>query len=352
MPLDSRQVSRLAYAERWLHRARKDYDAFKKLTPYSSQTYKSACSSDSALAVYLLQQSIEKVVKAAALASGKYSPTRIRKGFSHNSLALLLDFCLKVFSHLRKLDITWALALFGFTIEDAEKKLRKVKREALRKEDAQKMGLPYVEQFAKASPDEILVALTLVQFIRDGIVLKTVREVWGPHSKIKLKSADINIGSAEEIINSFQTIWTTKFGRPPLTDDELTKISLIPKLAESLGIRIKGEDEPDSTITLSRNTKEYLGMWSIVALLILAAYTFPHESSSRYPSLRTKNKQATNIKELGCEDYTGELGIVKHIGYFGYMTGLVLDDMKSMLGPIRSFFAIKNPGNSAGITGT
>jgi hypothetical protein len=61
----------LVFAERWLNRAIKDFDAFKRLVPFDRKTKKTVICQDPALAVYLLQQCVEKSVKAAAIASGQ-----------------------------------------------------------------------------------------------------------------------------------------------------------------------------------------------------------------------------------------------------------------------------------------
>ena len=49
------------YARRWLSRAIKDFTLFKKLVPFDRRTDKTVKCSDPALAVYLLQQSVEKL---------------------------------------------------------------------------------------------------------------------------------------------------------------------------------------------------------------------------------------------------------------------------------------------------
>lgn len=56
----------LEYAQRWLDRATKDFEAFKRLVPFDRKTRTNVRCPDPALAVYLLQQSVEKSVKATA----------------------------------------------------------------------------------------------------------------------------------------------------------------------------------------------------------------------------------------------------------------------------------------------
>jgi hypothetical protein len=81
----------IEYARRWLSRAIKDFNHFKKLVPFDKRTNKPVRCSDPALAVYLLQQSLEKAVKAAAIASGQYKARDFIHYYSHNSLALIVN---------------------------------------------------------------------------------------------------------------------------------------------------------------------------------------------------------------------------------------------------------------------
>ncbi len=48
------------------------------------------------LAIYLLQQALEKTVKGVAIASGQFEDKELRKEYSHNSLRLLSDVILKL----------------------------------------------------------------------------------------------------------------------------------------------------------------------------------------------------------------------------------------------------------------
>jgi len=63
----------------WIERSRKDYEAAKLLK-----------AKDPALTIYLLQQCIEKSVKALAVASGKFDCAYLRKESKHDSRGLLI----------------------------------------------------------------------------------------------------------------------------------------------------------------------------------------------------------------------------------------------------------------------
>lgn len=62
----------IEYAQRWLDRATRDFCAFKTLVPVDKRANKPFGCSDPPPAAYLLQQSMEKAVAAAAVASMQY----------------------------------------------------------------------------------------------------------------------------------------------------------------------------------------------------------------------------------------------------------------------------------------
>ena len=123
----------------------------------------------------------------------------------------------------------------------------------------------------------------------------------------------------------------------------MSAVSHIAGLAIEFGGPLKAEDESERYVVVSRDIEQYLGWWSLASLVVLASLAFPHENSSCYPRLPIENRIAIDTVELGCDDYNDDLGIVKHIGYFGYVTGLVLNDMKVMLELTARFFAVKRP---------
>ena len=98
MAIDNQKVgSNVEHAKRWLNRAIKDFNLFKKLVIFDNRIKKPARCSDPALAVYLLQQSVEKTVKAVAIASGQYEARDFVQFYKHNSLALIINLNLKKF---------------------------------------------------------------------------------------------------------------------------------------------------------------------------------------------------------------------------------------------------------------
>lgn len=109
---ESKTRNNIEYATRWFNRAVKDLNLFKKIVRFDSKTNKLSRCSDPALAVYLLQQCVEKAVKAVAIASDQYEAKDFRF-YSHNSLALILNLNIKLITKIRRLgygimgDIIW-----------------------------------------------------------------------------------------------------------------------------------------------------------------------------------------------------------------------------------------------------
>lgn len=97
------------------------------------------------------------------------------------------------------------------------------------------------------------------------------------------------------------------------------------------------EESSEEKIVIERPTKEQLGQWSLIALFILAMYTFPHESTTRYPGDRTGKKTPA---PLGYEDYNEKLGIVSQLGQIGYITTLALSELEPELEAIAAFYPV------------
>lgn len=95
---DEKAKKNLEHARHWLNRAVKDLALFKRVVLFDRKTSRPVKCSDPALAVYLLQQSTQKAVKAAAIASGQYSARDFVSYFRHNSLAPIIDLNTKTVS--------------------------------------------------------------------------------------------------------------------------------------------------------------------------------------------------------------------------------------------------------------
>jgi hypothetical protein len=121
---------------------------------------------------------------------------------------------------------------------------------------------------------------------------------------------------------------------PPIADDKLKLLEDMVKFLAPNGI-VDGDKKEN--VVIEKPIEEQLGHWSIIALLVLAMFTFPHESTSRYPRPPDKKK---NQGPSGFEDYNETLGIVNELGRMAYFTMLVLDEIEPELESIASFYPV------------
>jgi len=316
-------------------RSRKDFNAFKKLAPFDKKTRQVVRCSDPALAVYLLQQAIEKATKAVAAASGRYSHRRLR-GFSHNSLRLLLDFYDNTISSmLSPMGLEPMFKAFGLDAVSGLDKIREQKGEAEKTARDKKKGeITYRDQFASLPPEEIEGLLNMLLIIRERAVLDVLSSVFGPHSKVRINTESIKMDSPENFTDSVLAEMRTKLNIPDLPEDKRKPLLAFYDVLKSVEPSLVGEQSTDQNIELGRDTEQWLGLWAMVALLLLAAITFPHESTSRYPVLKARKK------ELGCEDYDEKLGIVSRLGQLGYVAELAIDEIKPQLETVAIFYSV------------
>ncbi|MBN2187540.1 MAG: hypothetical protein JW732_08865 [Dehalococcoidia bacterium] len=266
-------------------RANKDYKAFKRLG-----------SSDPALSVYLLQQCVEKTIKALAISSGKYQLSDIKGKFSHRSVDLLLDFWqnLEVASGNNQKSVA---AIRSMTKVD------------------------------KAKPEEVL---SILQFLKDlhKLSLSFIRSC--------------NIETGDTINWSFRAITEGSLKRmtyisepkPDVADkrslDDLSYCVFL----EFRDILDRSEDKSGTVRSKDFFIRRFLGKWALLALLILAGITFSHENRSRYPDINGK----------GCDNYTEALGIVKYRDSLGDICKMTLSYADYVFEIIPALFPVAKTG--------
>jgi len=336
---DNKHLKNVEWAEQWIDRSRKDYNAFRKMVKFDSKTRKTVSCSDPALAVYLLQQAVEKAMKAVAVASGQYSYDQLRGFYKHNSLALFANLYLKIIKATRVNGTAPMLVAMGFNLDNEEKKLMdlQVNAQKTRTVDGE---IPYIKQFATSTAEHIDKLLDLIDLTKQKAILKTLRDVWGPHSKIKINPDNIHVETPDAFVTSLLQILVSQLNIS-VTEDTKRAIFTYLEVLKNLGITPSKEKDTEKIITIGRNTESYLGMLSLMALLELVALTYPHESSSRYPKIPGYLVGQEEVIGLGCEDYNNSLGIVNRLGRLGYITGLMLREIKPQLADIAGFFEIK-----------
>lgn len=330
----SKQQTNLEDAKRWLRRAQMDFNGFKRFVPLDKKSRKPVRCTDPALAVYLLQQSVEKATKAVAAATGKYSYRRL-KSQGHNSLIILLSFYREILNTLLKQpELNRLGAGLGLDNEGLNKIIN-LTIEVKKTDKNRKAGeVLYVEQFARATNAGISQSLNLLLSLRGRGFLGVPKSIFGPHSKIVIAREEIDTSTPANLVSSTLKELRKQLNLPQLPKGTSELLENAVKLWASGGITEEGSEEK---IVIERPTKELLGQWSLVALLILAMYTFPHESTARYPRDRVRKKTPA---PFGYEDYNENLGIVSQLGQMGYVTMLALSELELELEAIAAFYPV------------
>jgi hypothetical protein len=327
MALTSEQQQNLDYALEWLDRSRKDSHAFRLLVRFDKNTKEAVPCSDPALAVYLLQQAIEKAVKSAAAATGKFSYQKLRRHL-HNSLLVLLDFYQEILNVIGNRAQTKAIVekFFGLDIAQQQLKIKAAETEASKPSRG-------------TSADEIDKMLDKLLAIRNETFKKGLKQVFGTHSSVTLDLRGIDSASPSQFLEGAMNEARNKLALPELTDDQ--KDVMVTLLQGFIEDRWKSEEIPEK-IVVPRDTEGWLENWSLIALLFLALITWPHEGTSRYPGPRGSRSG----QPAGCNDYSYDLGIVDRLGRLGYVTLLAMDGLKPQLEAIAGFSSSVSNGAS------
>jgi len=79
-------------ASDWVRAARRDMDAYRSLVRCTFLPFIKCRPKEAHMAISHLQQATEKMVKAVAIASGKFTYTEVKHKYGHDSLTLYADF--------------------------------------------------------------------------------------------------------------------------------------------------------------------------------------------------------------------------------------------------------------------
>ncbi len=323
----------IKYARLWLSRAIKDFNLFKKLVPFDKRTNKPVRCSDPALAVYLLQQCVEKTVKAAAIASGQYKTRDFIRFYSHNSLALIMNLNNKIVAQIQDMGLGPVATMMGIDLADGESKLNTLENQIMGVSpllDKDGKEVDFRSESMRITPEVIDQILDMI--IRNrNLILNIIRTTFSLLPNLGIHKGQGVIEDPEAFLRDLSDLVTTTLKvRSPSEEQLKAPIEFVKRMIDS---GFKPVDELDRSDTIMN----YLGVWAFSnALLFLTYFTFAHESTSRYPL-----KQRGNIKKgkIGCDDYNESLGIVSRIGEIGYVTSLTLNDMKSEIDTFAFFFA-------------
>jgi hypothetical protein len=333
----AKTAENMEYAQRWLNRAIKDFNTFKKLVPFDKRTQKPVQCSDPALAVYLLQQSVEKAVKALAIASGQYKTLDFVNYYKHNSLGLILNLIRKICEKVQFLNLNEVADLIGLNLTDAGIRLSNLEDQVMEKSNFNEKAYKKLD-FKKESiiirPENMDRILDMLMTIRD-VFLSAIRSAYQHMNRMDLNKINLSLENPELILKKFAEGVTSDLKINPLTNDQIEAQLEFAKYLNTLplqtGPRLKRTDM----------ISNYLGVWAFgISLYLLTYLTYAHESTSRYPERLDGSNEIIGSK-IGCDDYNDNLSIVSRIGRIGYIASITLNEMPKQLEEMASFFTTK-----------
>jgi len=325
------------YARRWLTRAIKDFTLFKKLVPFDRRTDKPVKCSDPALAVYLLQQSIEKAIKAAAVASGQYKPRDFISYFRHNSLALIIDLNTKIVSQIQYIGLGPIATMMGVDLVDGSSKLAALKNQIMGTVpllDKQGREVDFRTE-SRRIPPEIIDQLLDMVIKHRSLLLDVIRTTFRILPR-EIRKGYVHSDDPQELLKQLSYVIAANLKVESPSEEQLKVPLAFVKRMANLGF------SPVDELKRWETTEDHLGAWAFShALLWLSYLTFGHEETARYPLRQKGNIQAGKV---GCDDYDDTLSIVNRIGRVGYVASLTLNDMKTEIDSLASFFAVDLKG--------
>jgi hypothetical protein len=260
----------------WIERSRKDYEAAKLLK-----------TKDPALAIYLLQQCIEKSVKALAVASGKFNSSDFKKTkFRHNSKELLIE----LWQNLATGESSSTLTSICDLADPPEADLV----EALQ----YTIELKHLPLFSSPFNFEQNDTLRLSLRINGKKLVYLYQYSESPPSLVLIETR-LESSETKSLIDLAVQLFL----------DSGMKVLVAPSGSERRKIKASLE---------SQFLKDKL----LFTLFLLAALTCGHEASTRYPRCPRD--------KIGCQHYTDDLPIVKHIGLLYEVLDTALPEVDSL----------------------
>ena len=343
--LNNENQNRLVEAKSWLKRAQKDYQGYVKVVgrPYISS--KRNIPDDPALAVYLLQQSAEKAVKAVAIASGEFETMSLKMEYGHNSLMLFSEVMLRILEipmvepviNLAKISLGQRGEKLPSIIE-ARERFQEIKRNIARYRAS---DIPnWLIEFAMLPSEQIkpvVIMLSKIRSIMQSGIYKSLR------TNLRFDPQKMRDYLENETESNLRDIFAPSFRDSRIPSDALALVlNMIPiftgmnfrQLLETAISKDAVDLRKISPMLGKRNVLEeqFLSVWALCALMFLAAFTFPHESWARYPNKSPKN-------ELDCNSYTPQIGIVGCLRELGQLTKDMVYDVDDMLETIADIFS-------------
>ncbi len=281
--------------------------------------------------VYLLQQSVEKAVKALMVADGEDERALLRKPFVHDSLTIVLTFIERILTipaYANAVD-----PLLETVSEDFESTTEVFEyleyAKGLVKETLEK-------ELAVAPPGQVREIVNWMQRSRRDSV-SSVRASLPSQFQV---DADLGADGSGSFVDGMMRSLCSVFRNETIPAGHRTasRKSVAGFLGEAAPWLFQGprHDGPQ-TITLDRDatvSKLVWQGWALPHLMFLAALTFPHSTTSRYPAptgAPDDPRDAAKCGMMGAQHYSRALGVVDQIRELNEQTRIVLEDLRPFL---------------------
>ena len=317
-------TSRLPQAETWLKQARRDRSVVERILCSRRPEH---LPETPEIAVYLLQQAVEKACKSLMVARGE-DQSKFGREPGHNSLKAILEFLKPMF----RIDV------IGQTLDLLAKNPDMGMPDATGARSAfndvlRMAGEKEFRSVAAISDNEMRPFIQIMSFLHQEVESVTRRSL---PSRLRVP-VPLNQLPRTPPTDFIWDYVNSLFKEPPSLSDEYIAAAknlyapIAPQLVRELTTGYEAEtlnrDKLLSNLILPQ-------ICVLPSLYILAALTYPHEASSRYPapySAPTDPKEAAERRMLGTQHYTEDLGIVKLLSELNDRARFVLDNMNPLL---------------------
>ena len=182
-------------------------------------------------------------------------------------------------------------------------------------------------------PPDVMQALTGLMMDFRSRITAGIEELLPSSTTLRIDTRGVEDLSASEFLYEFSTAFVHKDRL--LADSEGAFEDVVAPIASELVEQFREADQ--SVVTVPRDwilSEFVLPSWALSTLYLLAARTFPHEASARYPTpidAPTGAIEAASRGRLGVQHYTKTLGIVARTHDLNRLAGLVLEYMDPLL---------------------
>jgi hypothetical protein len=316
---------RLRESEVWIASANREFESFKNEVRRRFIPFIERGPRHPQKAMESLNLCVEKTIKSAALATGRFDYKDIERKYGHNSLKL----CADILENIFKLPFAKVLAdhIQGNIFQDSTKGRFLSYREAMECFENAKSKI-YIDKNQELS-DRAYQLATLPEKSISSLVKSMLRK----YRRIKIAGFILRALPVKALIR--YKISSRYLGERILYRLELrgfTKSQEIKDFFENGRIReiLNRATEEDKLKVFKHGEVLMMFGWVLCALWVLSALTSPHGTLPRYPSKQdTKNGQKRRLAE---DSYTSEMGIVKCIRKVGRLAGIARKELNNSLG--------------------